>query len=335
MMASGAGPRPRRHPLGLRGSSDNESAAAETREMSVLDDGGHPGELLVQERVGVTREAQRLAGILGQAYLMGAVGRFLAEREVVFISAQDDDGHLWTSPVFGPPGFCQGHGRDLTLAATVVGTDPLRELCSGRPVGMLVIDFARRRRLRINGTVSRSGPDGIAIAVQQAYPNCPRRITPRELHWDTSTPAGSPEPTRPGTGLDPEDVAQIVAADTFVLGTVHPERGADTSHRGGEPGFVRCAEGRLWWPDYGGNNLFNSLGNLVVNPAASLLFVDFDAGTSLQLAGHCIIDWAAEDDLGPDEETGRRLRFTPDLIVRSTSLPRRVRPEAGTSGDRT
>jgi len=63
---------------------------------------------------------------------------------------------------------------------------------------------------------------------------------------------------------------------------MHPGRGADTSHLGGEPGFVRVHRGALWWPDYPGNNMFNSLGNIVENPAAALLFFDFAVGEGLR-----------------------------------------------------
>lgn len=61
--------------------------------------------------------------------------------------------------------------------------------------------------------------------------------------------------------------------------------GADASHRGGAPGFVRVDESGFWWPDYPGNNLFNSLGNLAVNPEAALLFFHFTAGRILHLSG--------------------------------------------------
>ena len=120
-------------------------------------------------------------------------------------------------------------------------------------------------------------------------------------------------PGRRSTELAPEQVAQITAADTFVLGTRHPERGVDTSHRGGAPGFVRYADGALWWPDYPGNNLFTSIGNLLVDPATSLLFLDAARGTTVQLSGRSTVEWAAGAD--PDDQTGRRIRFTPDLVV--------------------
>jgi hypothetical protein len=58
------------------------------------------------------------------------------------------------------------------------------------------------------------------------------------------------------------------------------------------PGFVQiAAPDRLAWPDYSGNTMLQSLGNLSVNPNAGLLFVDFEAGATLQLTGQAKIFW--------------------------------------------
>ena len=61
--------------------------------------------------------------------------------------------------------------------------------------------------------------------------------------------------------------------------------GADISHRGGRPGFVRVDGDVLTIPDFRGNRYFNTLGNLIAEPRASLLFVDFETGDLLQLQG--------------------------------------------------
>jgi ferredoxin-NADP reductase len=69
----------------------------------------------------------------------------------------------------------------------------------------------------------------------------------------------------------------------------------DASHRGGERGFVRVAnDRRLEFPDYAGNNHFNTIGNLVLDPRAGFLFVDFATGSLLQLTGRAAIDWDSE-----------------------------------------
>ena len=53
---------------------------------------------------------------------------------------------------------------------------PLRDLPADQPVGLIVIEFATRRRFRINGVLSRTSGNGLRIDVEQAYGNCPRYI---------------------------------------------------------------------------------------------------------------------------------------------------------------
>jgi hypothetical protein len=120
--------------------------------------------------------------------------------------------------------------------------------------------------------------------------------------------------------LRPIDIRLIEAADTFFLGTTHATSGNDASHRGGPRGFVRVAEGRLWWPDYPGNNMFNSFGNLSADPTAALLFMDFGAGVTLQLSGRATVRWGAETTASDDALTGRRVEFVPQQVI-STSMP--------------
>jgi predicted pyridoxine 5'-phosphate oxidase superfamily flavin-nucleotide-binding protein len=69
---------------------------------------------------------------------------------------------------------------------------------------------------------------------------------------------------------------------------------ADASHRGGPPGFVEVAGdgARLRFPDFPGNRMFQTLGNLAVDPRVGLLFVDWDTGTALQVTGRAEIVWA-------------------------------------------
>jgi hypothetical protein len=51
--------------------------------------------------------------------------------------------------------------------------------------------------------------------------------------------------------------------------------------------YVVAGEG----PDYNGNSIFNTLGNIQVNPNAGLLFIDFESGRTLQISGVAPIDW--------------------------------------------
>jgi uncharacterized protein len=273
--------------------------------------GFHAGEIAVQERAGVRAAADRLAGMLDAPHLGGAA-RFLAERRFAALSARDRAGRLWIVPLTGPPGFLEVTAA-TTLHVRTAPAPPLDDLPAGQPAGLIVVDFARRRRVRLNGTLSAAGADGLTVEVEQAFGNCPQYIQQRDLEpaADRLDPGG----VRRAGSLSPDDVALVRRADTFLLGTTHPDRGNDASHRGGAPGFVRVEDDRtLWWPDYPGNNMFTSLGNLAADPTAALLFVDFTTGAALHLSGRAEIDWAPAAT-GDDAATGRGVRFTVEAVA--------------------
>lgn len=285
--------------------------------------GFHEGELAVQRRAGVSAEAARLGGMLHQPDLSGGIGRFLADRDFAAITARGRDARLWISPLVGAPGFLDPAGPTALRIHTVPPPgDPLHGLPAGQPVGLITVEFARRRRVRINGTLDTVDGRSMTVRVDQAYGNCPQYIHQRVL--EPVPPVGSSvAAVRVASALSAADVDLVRAADTVLLGTTHPERGNDASHRGGPRGFVRIdGDGRLWLPDYPGNNMFNSLGNIAVDPRTALLFVDFATGATLQLTGTAELDFAATavDDAG----TGRALRFTVDGVVAAPPIPLRL-----------
>ncbi|WP_269503669.1 pyridoxamine 5'-phosphate oxidase family protein [Burkholderia sp. IMCC1007] len=98
--------------------------------------------------------------------------------------------------------------------------------------------------------------------------------------------------------LSDADRALLAQADTFFVASANTSvdagsaRGADVSHRGGMPGFVRVDDAHtLTTPDFSGNRFFNTLGNLQHDPRAGLLFVDFDSGDLLYVAADAEIVW--------------------------------------------
>jgi predicted pyridoxine 5'-phosphate oxidase superfamily flavin-nucleotide-binding protein len=189
--------------------------------------------------------------------------------------------------------------------------DPLQGIAVGEQVALIAIDFAARRRVRVNGRLTAVGPDALVVDVDQAYGNCPQYISRRSFL--ESVPSAASDRAAVATGLTDEDRALISSADTFFLGTAHPDRGTDSSHRGGPRGFVTTDGDQLWWPDLPGNNMFNSLGNIAVDPATSLLFVDWTDGSVLALSGTAELEWY---DAASADETGRRVRFTTESVVR-------------------
>ncbi|OCB30100.1 pyridoxamine 5'-phosphate oxidase [Mycobacterium malmoense] len=276
--------------------------------------GFHEGETATQRRAGVEAEARRLEGMLGASGLSAGTVAFLASQRFAALTGRDRDGVLWISPLAGPPGFLRGDEDLLRVSALPPGGDPLHEIPGGQQVGLIAIDFAARRRLRVNGELVDADGGGLTVRVDQSYGNCPKYI-----HRHAIDVAGLTAPVSPrrATLLDPADQALIAGSDTFFLGTTHPTRGSDASHRGGPPGFVRVGSPtRLWWPDFPGNNMFNSYGNLAVDDEAALLFIDFDTSAALHLTGTARVRWTEPGAAGDDGGVGRNVAFSVGGVAR-------------------
>ena len=258
----------------------------------------HEGERAVQARAGVEAESRRLGRGISPEIPHGA-GDFFETQRLAILAGVDAAGRVWASLVAGNPGFITApDSRTLRLAAGLPEADPLGEgLARDRPLGVLVLDPERRRRLRINGRVSDVRPDAIEIRAEEVFGNCPKYIQARAPETDTRHDRTGA--SRRGTALTPEQRHAIERADTLFIASVHTGTGADASHRGGQPGFVQVIdERRLRIPDYAGNNMFQTLGNITADPRVGLLFVDFDTGTTIQLTGRARILWDPEELAG-------------------------------------
>jgi len=88
-----------------------------------------------------------------------------------------------------------------------------------------------------------------------------------------------------------EDRAFIESRPLFFLASADADGRPDCSYKGGAPGFVRItADDELAFPSYDGNGMFRSLGNVLVNPAVGLLFIDFESPKRLRVNGRASID---------------------------------------------
>jgi uncharacterized protein len=275
----------------------------------------HPGEIEVQTRLDV-RDAARVVGRGVGSVIPPWAAPFLRAQRMAIAATLDERDRPWPSLLTGPAGFVQvADDRLLRLATTPIAGDPLIANLAVRPeLALLIIDLAARRRLRANGRglVSR---EGVFLLADEVYGNCPKYIEPRAVVGESSEPPGVP---RRSSSLGPGARAIVAAADTFFIATWHPKAGADASHRGGPKGFVRVRDDRtLEFPDYPGNNMFNTLGNLFGHPAAGLLFVDFERGNLVQVGGRARILWDPETAVRVEIDTvletpgGSPLRFAP------------------------
>lgn len=253
----------------------------------------HRGEIAVQERAGVRDIANDVGeGIID--FVPPDAAQFLERRQMVVLGTVDRRGRVWASVVTGEPGFIEIAGdRTLRISGHMSKSDPLLEnLAAESHIALFAPDFVAARRVRVNGRGSIKG-GAIYIKTDQVYGNCRRYIQERML-------AGARQPQSEsvvarGDTLSAAQQDQISRGDTFFIATDNPDSGADISHKGGNPGFVKVVDNRrLAFPDYNGNRMFNTLGNIAVNPHAGLLFIDFDSGRTLQLTGNAAIDWNSQ-----------------------------------------
>src|SRR3954451_15259406 len=96
--------------------------------------------------------------------------------------------------------------------------------------------------------------------------------------FDTRRLADRLEDVKLRDTIEEDDRAFIEGVDMFFLATADADGRPSCSYKGGDPGFVRVLDERtLAFPNYDGNGMYMSMGNLLVNPQVGMLFVDFTA----------------------------------------------------------
>lgn len=297
----------------------------------------HAGEQAVQDRVGVRDRIEALGRKVIRGEMPEQHQTFFAQVPFLALGVRGEDDWPCATLIGSAPGFA----RAPTATSLAVGARPHSEdpavagLRLGGAVGVLGIELPTRRRNRLNGRIEALDDKGFVIAVDQSFGNCPQYIQTRAF---AAASTRRPEPAIRRSGLDEAARALIATADTFFIASAAPPGegdspvdGVDISHRGGKPGFVRVEGDVLTAPDFVGNFLFNTLGNLTLDSRAGLVFPDFATGDLLHLAVTAEIVWD-----GPEVEAyagaERLLRFTVDRMVRvPASLPLRAVGEVGLS----
>ncbi len=258
----------------------------------------HAGEQAVQSRMGVRDVIEPWARKVVRGWMPEQHREFYSQLPFVVAAARDASGRPWVTMLAGEPGFIQSPTETtLNIGSRVLPGDALQDtLKPGTDLGLLGIELDTRRRNRVNGHISDRNEDELQFEVDQAFGNCPQYITERTWYPVETNPVDARSSRNPV--LNEQQKTWIREADTFFIGSGYDDgtesasNGMDASHRGGAPGFVVVeSESRLVFPDYAGNNHFNTIGNLQVDPRVALLFVDFESGGLLQITGRAQIDW--------------------------------------------
>lgn len=258
----------------------------------------HQGEIRVQHRAGTRGVADELSVALSDHLpSIDAFNSLLSNLNIIWVSTVADN-NVWVSPIFGSPStFAQAisqqqlqirHPRQLSADDLLLGSQ------TDGPVGFLAIDLERRRRYRVNGYATGSNTSSLVINVKESFPNCPKYIQRRTVTQQTGQLPPVPQSIKYETdsSLSSSDNHILSSADTLFIGTLNPRTGLDVNHRGGRPGYIRIVSPtEIFFPDYRGNGMFQSFGNLQVDKRAGITIIDFETGQLLQLSGTATVEW--------------------------------------------
>jgi len=257
----------------------------------------HAGELQIQARDGTAERTAVMAPLMIRDFMPDQHREFYHQLPFILIGAVDGLGQPWATAAFGPQGFITSPDpQTLVIGYQPLMVDALKlVLQPGAKIGLLGIEVQTRRRNRMNGHVVSVDQTGLTVHVEQSYGNCPQYIQRRDLQWRDAASAGRAVMAK----TQDKAVRRLIErADTFYIAsrsaalTEDIKTGVDVSHRGGKPGFVHVGEdGQLSFPDFTGNRMFNTLGNIQADQRVGLFFPNFDTGEAVFLTGQARIDW--------------------------------------------
>jgi ferredoxin-NADP reductase/predicted pyridoxine 5'-phosphate oxidase superfamily flavin-nucleotide-binding protein len=233
------------------------------------------------------------------------------------IGTLDKQGRPWATVWGGEVPLAQQVAKDIIGIRTIVDskTDPvvqtiyegkddgevIHEQGAGRMISGLSIHLEQRNRMKLFGRMVAgalntheeglpgSGSVGqiqLVVHIEQSLANCPKYLNCKRIRPSLPEPRlVSDSPHLPQEALD-----LLEKADLFFISSSDHDKDMDMNHRGGPPGFVRVESNGdqgalLVYPEYSGNNLYQTLGNLQTSPRAGLCFPDFDTGDVLYVTG--------------------------------------------------
>ncbi|KAK3998317.1 hypothetical protein QBC44DRAFT_228393 [Cladorrhinum sp. PSN332] len=274
-----------------------------------LHNGWHAGEQAIHKLLKVPTSSRENPTSSG---LPPSYARRVAVSPLVALGGLDDQGRPWTTIWGGERGFIRPVAHSVLGLQSIVDKahDPvLKSLLNGVPDGevfqsdegkqisALSIDLESRDRVKLTGKMvvgtvgSRPGTDAIgevqmALHIQESLGNCPKYLNKKIIRAHIP----SPELVSSALPLPEEAVKLISQADMFFLSSTN-NKTMDTNHRGGAPGFLRILTNSesdgvaLIYPEYSGNRLYQTLGNLHINPSIGLAIPDYTTSSVLYLTG--------------------------------------------------
>ncbi|KAL7911894.1 hypothetical protein GGI35DRAFT_301446 [Trichoderma velutinum] len=231
---------------------------------------------------------------------------------LVAVGTLDSKGRPWTTVWGGDVGCARPVAEDVLRFDSKVDTehDPVFNALLGsdetktghavlqddkrKMMAALTIDLDGQDRVKLMGKMlaaveSKDGRVRIAMDIEESLGNCPKYLNRKEIVPNNAHPVLISQKLP----LPQEAVDLLGRADTLFLSSTNG-KSMDTNNRGGPPGFVRIIQNNedgvvLIYPEFSGNRLYQSLGNLKVNPLIGIVVPDFVTSDVLYLTGSATI----------------------------------------------
>lgn len=287
----------------------------------------HKGEVSFHRTMDIENRIDELGKRIIRDFMPIQHREFFAGLPIIQLSAVTKSGHPHAFTRTGALGFISSPD-EFTLcikSSPLTGEPEDIQLNAGDKISVVGVEYNTRRRNRMNGTISAHADGVITIKVDQSYGNCPQYIQLRQP--EVLEDAVAPKVFH-SDSLTEGDIKLIQKADTLFIASRapslsdDPRDGVDINHRGGNSGFVEVLDkSTLLFPDYKGNNFYNTLGNIALDNRIGLQFIDFETSTLCNIEGRAeVID--LQGDMYEMPDMGRRVKIEIEKITRSeNALP--------------
>ena len=244
----------------------------------------HEGERHLQKLMSIRQSSDTLSSMINNSFPEIAKN-FLLNLKFCVISLSINEDDLFSSVIYGVKSFITIID-DKTICIDLKNKSyipPDYFEVKDFSIGFLGLDFEKTMRMRINGTASIKN-NQLTLVAKEIYSNCPKyirrrvpslrlkeKVTSNLINYNTFN----------------DELKNVISnTDTFFFSSLHKDKGADISHRGGEKGFIRIVSSdEIEFDDKPGNNFFNTLGNIHTNSLVNILLIDFtDNNTYLLFA---------------------------------------------------
>jgi len=273
----------------------------------------HEGEVRIQKITGVHERVMAFAPRIIRPYMPEQHVEFYSNQPFIVAAARDNQGNMWATLLMhheGKVGFVTSPDpTTLKIDARPFPGDAVQDAFQpGIPadIGLLGIEFETKRRNRVNGVVTMDTNDGsLNFQVTQSFGNCPQYIKPRNW-WITKSDSTHGTPNESienickhsyASELTSNQISILKSAETIFVATGYRAEGKDVrygndaGHRGGPAGFLIVKDSKtLILPEFSGNNSFNSLGNIIMDPRMGISIPLFETGGMIQLSGLAELD---------------------------------------------